>query len=85
MYTFALLQQCAVALDIIRLFHIEPWKLELFLAVLMGWSLIWKGLALWRAGSNREKVWFTALFLIQTFGLLEIFYLYYKRPEQKPL
>ena len=40
------------------------------------WTVIWKGLALWRAASNRSKVWFVVLLLVNTFGILEILYLY---------
>ena len=40
------------------------------------WSLYWKGLALWRAAARQEKGWFIALLLVNTLGILEIFYLY---------
>ncbi len=43
--------------------------------VLMVWSLIWKGLALWAAAERKEKWWFIALLIINTVGVLEIFYL----------
>lgn len=39
------------------------------------WSVVWKGFALYRAGSLRDKGWFVALFLINTAGILEILYL----------
>ena len=39
------------------------------------WSVVWKGFALYRAGSLRDKGWFIALFLINTAGILEILYL----------
>lgn len=39
------------------------------------WSVVWKGVALYRAGSLRDKGWFIALFLINTAGILEILYL----------
>ena len=40
------------------------------------WTLIWKGLALWRAAGLRQKWWFVALLLINTLGILEIVYLF---------
>ncbi|MFO0704878.1 MAG: DUF5652 family protein [Candidatus Andersenbacteria bacterium] len=43
---------------------------------LLIWSLIWKGFALWRAATRRDKVWFIVLLLVNTFGLLEILYLF---------
>jgi len=40
------------------------------------WSLIWKGLALWRAAKNAQRNWFIALLVLNTFGILEIVYLF---------
>ncbi len=47
----------------------------LALPLLMIWSMIWKGIALWRAGRKGQLGWFIALFLINTIGILEIIYL----------
>ena len=43
---------------------------------LIVWSLAWKGLALWKAGRAGDKWWFVALLVINTLGILDIFYLY---------
>jgi hypothetical protein len=49
----------------------------LFLLILLFlWDLTWRGLALWRAGRRNESGWFVALLLLNTLGLLPIFYLY---------
>ncbi len=40
------------------------------------WSLVWKGFALWRAATRRDKVWFIVLLILNTAGLLEILYLF---------
>ena len=40
------------------------------------WVLIWKGLALWCAAQLQQKNWFVALMIVNTLGLLEIFYLF---------
>ena len=40
------------------------------------WSLLWKGLALWRAANRGEKWWFIAFLIINTLGILEIIYLF---------
>lgn len=40
------------------------------------WSLIWKGLALWRAGRLNKPVWFVVLLVVNTLGILDILYLY---------
>jgi len=49
-----------------------------FLA-LVAWSFLAKGAALLRAFERKEKGWFIALLLINTIGILEIYYLYTKR------
>ncbi len=40
------------------------------------WSIFWKGIALWNASKRGEKWWFIALLVINTFGILEIFYIF---------
>jgi hypothetical protein len=40
------------------------------------WSIIWKGLALWRAAREGSKPWFVVLLIVNTLGILEILYLY---------
>ena len=49
----------------------------LVLAVLVLWVLPWKGYALWTASQKRSKGWFIALLVINTFALLDIFYIFY--------
>jgi membrane protein YdbS with pleckstrin-like domain len=44
--------------------------------ILWIWSLIWKIFALWRAAHKEDKAWFVALMILNTAGLLEIFYLF---------
>lgn len=48
----------------------------LFIILVVVWSLYWKGRALWRAAHNEDRGWFIAILLINTVGILEIFYLY---------
>jgi hypothetical protein len=44
--------------------------------ILMIWSIIWKAFALWRAAHKEDKAWFVALMILNTAGLLELFYLF---------
>ena len=44
--------------------------------VLVLWSLFWKGLALWHSGRRDQPWWFIILLVVNTFGLLEIIYLF---------
>ncbi|OHA89763.1 MAG: hypothetical protein A3C70_00695 [Candidatus Zambryskibacteria bacterium RIFCSPHIGHO2_02_FULL_43_14] len=48
----------------------------LFIALIIFWSLVWKGFALWRSAELRQKYWFIAILLINTLGILEIIYLF---------
>ncbi len=46
-----------------------------FIILLVIWSFIWKGIALWHSAKRGEKWWFVGLIIIQTAGILEILYL----------
>lgn len=46
------------------------------IGLLMLWSAIWKGFALYRAGSLKSVPWFVVLFVLNTAGILEILYLF---------
>ncbi len=43
----------------------------------MVWVLPWKGYALWTASQTRNKRWFIALLIINSFAVLDIFYIFY--------
>jgi uncharacterized protein (DUF983 family) len=45
--------------------------------ILLIWSMIWKGLALWKSAQLSQKKWFVILLLLNTVGILEIVYLYF--------
>lgn len=40
------------------------------------WSITWKAYALWKAAQHNDKAWFVALVILNTAGLLEIFYIF---------
>ena len=46
------------------------------------WSLIWKGIALWHAARNRQLAWFIVLLVVNTIGILEIRYLIFARKDK---
>ncbi len=52
-------------------------RFVLMITVVGIWSLIWKGIALWKAGQRKDKPWFIALLVVNTIGLLEIIYIYF--------
>jgi uncharacterized membrane protein YadS len=54
------------------------------LIILGLWSMAWKGVALYKAGSNKSVPWFVVLFLVNTLGILEIFYIFvFSRSKKK--
>ncbi|KKP59462.1 MAG: Membrane protein [Candidatus Magasanikbacteria bacterium GW2011_GWC2_34_16] len=40
------------------------------------WSIFWKGWAMWIAARQGQKVWFGALLVVNTLGILEILYIF---------
>ena len=53
------------------------------LILLVAWSIVWKGLALWRAATRGETVWFVIFLLVNTAGILEIIYLFFIARDAK--
>lgn len=41
------------------------------------WTGIWKGIALWKAAGKRQLVWFVLVLFFNTLGLLEILYIFW--------
>jgi len=50
-----------------------PWQLLILVIV---WSLIWKGIALWKSARKNQPVWFIILLVVNTMGILEILYIF---------
>lgn len=46
------------------------------------WVLPWKGYSLWIAAKNSHKGWFIALLILNTFAILDIFYVFYIAKKQ---
>jgi len=44
--------------------------------VIVFWELIWKALSLWKSARKNDKVWFVALLVLNTLGILEILYIF---------
>lgn len=45
-------------------------------ALIVLWSIFWKGLALWHSGRRGNPWWFVILLIINALGILEIIYLF---------
>jgi len=65
-------------LELIQFAHMlnNPW-VALGFTFLAVWTLVWKGLALWKAAQNQSKVWFVVLLAVNTMGILEIIYFFF--------
>lgn len=46
------------------------------LAIVLIWTMIWKGIALWKSSRKNHMVWFIVLLLLNTMGILEILYIF---------
>ncbi len=54
----------------------NPWVMTGFVLLVI-WSAIWKGIALWKAARNSQSPWFVVLLLVNTVGILEIIYIFF--------
>ena len=41
------------------------------------WTIVWKGIALWKAAQLGHRRWFVVLLILNTLGILEIIYIYF--------
>ncbi len=57
----------------------------LVLALIIIWSLIWKGIALWKAARNGQKVWYVVMLIVNTVGILEILYIFVFAKKTPPV
>lgn len=49
---------------------------ELVLALVVIWTLPWKGVALWKAARKSDRLWFIALLVLHSLAILEILYIF---------
>ena len=60
--------------------------MKILLLIAIVWSLIWKGIALWKAARNNSKPWFVVLLLLNTLGILDIIYIYgFSKKNNQPV
>lgn len=57
-------------------FFVTTYGIVAFILLII-WSTVWKGLALWRAAKQNSTVWFVVFVILNTAGVLEIIYLYF--------
>lgn len=54
------------------------------LIILMAWTLVWTGWALWKAARRADKLWFIVLLVVNTVGFLEILYIFFFSKREDP-
>lgn len=47
----------------------------LLFAVIILWTLLWKGIALWHSARLGHKKWFIVMLVLNTVGIVEILYI----------
>jgi hypothetical protein len=55
------------------------------LALLVVWSLVWKGVALWKAARRDQPLWYIALLIFNTAGILDMLYIFIYAPRRPDL
>lgn len=65
-------------------FVLSPTFLSI-LIVLVIWEMVWKGLALWKAGKNKDLIWFILILILNTAGILPIIYLIYSNNKEQTI
>ncbi len=57
----------------------------LVIAILVLWTVPWKGVALWKAARLYHKSWFVVILLLNTLAILDIIYIFFiaKKEEEK--
>ena len=58
---------------------------EILLLLILGWSVLWKGIALWKAARRDQLVWYVALLIFNTVGILPIIYIFAVAPRRPEL
>jgi len=61
------------------------WPIFSAFILLIIWSVIWKGLALWKAAQRSDKWWFIVMLVVNTVGILEILYIYVFSKKKEPI
>lgn len=54
---------------------LESVWLQIVIAVLVVWEMVWKLIAMWKAAGKKQLAWFLCIAIFNTVGILPIIYL----------
>ncbi len=54
--------------------YIQQHQWILWLTLL--WVIPWKGYGLWKSAQNKDRIWFVAILVLNTLGILPIIYIF---------
>lgn len=61
--------------SISQLFSGTPFDNKYIAFIIIVWSLLIKGLGLWKSARNKQRNWFILLLVVNTVGILELIYI----------
>jgi hypothetical protein len=53
------------------------------LAIILVWSLVWEGIALWKSARNNHLFWFILFLLVHILGIPEIIYIIVTKDKKR--
>lgn len=62
---------------------VPPFALLTVFIFLTIWTTVIKAFALWHAARNKQPIWFVALLILNTLGILELVYLFGFRKDKQ--
>lgn len=55
---------------------VSPEAAIVIVSLVLLWTLIWKGIALWKSCKKNHYIWFILFLILNTLGILEILYIF---------
>jgi hypothetical protein len=65
-----------------KMLSMTPLEITLVVTLLF-WTIVWKGIALWIAAQENRKVWFIAILILNTFGIVELIFIFFLSKKGK--
>ncbi len=63
-------------MDLVQLQQLIEGHFVLF-SILIIWTMVWKGVALWKAARLNHRKWFIAILIVNSLGILDLIYIFF--------